>query len=64
MNIKVPEPFEKSKSRKVNKYVKLHLTLEALRKQEDFVRSELTMVSMHMTGGQLGEAQRILKNDT
>ena len=60
MNIKIREPREKSKSRKVNTYVSLYLKRDALIEASERARVEVTASRAKLTGSQLGEAERIL----
>jgi len=63
MRVKVEEPREKSKSRKVNSYVKARLVSAALAEASLRASQEITRLSMGLNGAQLAEAGRILGND-
>ena len=60
MNIKVEEPREKSKSRKVNRYVKAMLDQLALMDAYAISKIEVVTIRGTLTGGQLAEAERII----
>ena len=62
MNIKVPEPREKSKSRKVNGYIKAELTRLTLHRAYLEADDEVKVRRGALTGGQIAEADRILSS--
>lgn len=59
MKVTVPEPTTKSKSRKVNAYVRVVLAERALRRALDETHERRLEREMRLTGGQLAEARTI-----
>lgn len=60
MRIKVDLPTEKSKSRKVNKYVKMQLEIMALNNKLNELGDQATLLHGSLNGAQAAEAKRIL----
>jgi hypothetical protein len=60
MNIKVEAPQEKSKSRKVNAYVKAALIRTALHQAWSQADDVVKLKRAALNGGQIAEADRIL----